>query len=178
MQLDKTTRIAIPALVVLVILLALLFPWRCTAQEQVSVAVTLTPDQQAVMQEAHGKDWSVWLHDRLREAARNHLSAARETMIRRTAARLRSAAVTPEEAVTVNRILDSARVREERRQAAEEMERRRIDSVAAEKKIGMLLRETDQPQLAGLGIGKMSHGKSVALILRFRNYPSMRDGNE
>ena len=78
MRIDKPLRIAIPALIVIAVLLALLVPWRCTAQEQVSVAVTLTPDQQAVMQEAHGKDWSVWLHDRLPGGGRDSKSHPRQ----------------------------------------------------------------------------------------------------
>ena len=117
--------IYIITLVIVLLLMVLgvlgVFGQTANAQEHVAVAVTLTAGQTATMEEAHGKDWSIWLHEELRQATRNHLNTARERIRLRRAALIESPEIESAEQKTILDKLDEVKAREiEKRKATED----------------------------------------------------------
>ena len=106
--------------IIYAITLMVLLPFMAQAQEHIAVAVTLTASQQQTMLEAHGADWSVWLHEQLRQATRNHLSTARERIRINRAKLIESDEMEKEEKEVILDKLDEVKAREEAKRKATE----------------------------------------------------------
>lgn len=166
MRIDKPLAIVIPVLIVLAVLLALLVPWRCSAQTgtagTISLSIDYTARQDEIMTAQYGPDWQAVVKQRhWREAWKNLLGTARE------ANRERKAVVfgddfdqylTRPETRRLQEIYDSAQIRK----ATLEAERRLADSAAATgQEIGEHRIEENgirevvtDPELIGMNVGK------------------------
>ena len=159
MRIDKTNTIVLGVLAVVVILLALLVPWRCSAQTRTAGTIDFSRDYSAkldeIMTEQYGTDWKRLVRDNWTESWKNLTSGAREQYRERRASLFDDEGLerylTQQEARQVARALDSARTR----QAAEREAQRLADSTAGARQTqGAVIVREDSPQLAGLGIGK------------------------
>lgn len=92
MKLDKTLKWLIPALVVLVIILWMFVPWKCSAQTAGEITITLSYSSivDAQMTETYGEKWRDVIKAQIREGWQNRKSEAKERY-ERTRARLFSA---------------------------------------------------------------------------------------
>lgn len=88
MKLDKPLRIAIPALIVIAILIAFLLPWQC-AQAQTAGEFTMTFSYGANVDEQftemRGANWIKSMKDELREHWQNRKNEAKESYAQRRA---------------------------------------------------------------------------------------------
>ncbi len=161
MRFDKTNIIVMTVPAVVVILIALLVPWRCSAQavakeDTLTFFVTYTPRQAQALQAHLGPEWRQFIKQRYwREAWKNLVNESKDRL------RFESAIIfdegweqfmTEQELRRRDRIRDSTLTRK----AKYEAERRIADSIAAAQQAqgSEILRDSGPSQLAGLGIGK------------------------
>lgn len=120
MKLGKSLKIALPLLVVIAILIALLFPWQCSQAQtarkegQLTITIDYTANQDAALTELYGKDWAQTIRNQWREAFRNRVQEARQAYKDRRASifdEQLSTYLTDTEKRQLSRAYDSALVR-------------------------------------------------------------------